>query len=384
LRATWPRAKLEEAIAVLNKSTSLDDACKRLRVGRHKLRRAFNAVGLSNPSFYLQGSPWSRKLLADIDWDKMPEIIREPQVVPREPERPKIQPPPEWHPVEPKRSPLKKPLKNEGGVRTYIVVSDVHVEYQDRHCCEAVAEFMQDTKPHGIVIAGDFLDFLELSRHNTASLLKLEGRRVSTTFSEGNLQLDEWQNAAGEQCIDNHFIKGNHEDRIDRWLASGDNGVWAGDESISIEARLRLKQRGFRYHDRYPEAGVLLGRLWVCHGRFTNRYHAAKHLDFYRHSVLYGHTHTPQVHYASALHGQQVAVGLGHLADPDSEACSYAARPNAWCQGFAAVHVRDDGAFNVQPINFWDGQFAVAGKVYGRARSTAFVGARTAFAGGAR
>lgn len=345
----WPKTHLDKAVSVIRESQTLDAACARLGISRHKLRRAFDRAGMASPSSYLTHEPPGFL-------DEPLPVVREPEPV-REPERA----PPAFIPVKPKQ----KPVKNE--VRTYVVVSDVHVPYHSQQCTDAVAEFMADVRPHGIVIAGDFLDLLELSRHSAQSLLKLEGKRVSTTFAEANALLDQWQHAAGPQCEDNHFIDGNHEDRIARWLAAGDNGVWAGDDSVSIEGRLKLRARGFTYHAGYPSAGVMIGKLWITHGRFCNKFHASKHLDFYRHSIMYGHTHQPMVHYASSLNGQQVAIGLGHLADPDSEAMSYAARPNAWCNGFAVVHVRPDGAFNAQPINFWDGQFAVAGKVYGRA-----------------
>lgn len=250
--------------------------------------------------------------------------------------------------------------------RLYTVISDVHVPFHDHNCTDAVAALMGDLRPDGLVVNGDFLDLLELSRHSTGSLKKLEGRRVSTTFTEGRALLRQLLTAAGKQCIHNHFVDGNHEDRVARWLSAGDNGVFEGDLSMDIASRLDLNDLSIKYHKGYPDAGVALGKLWVTHGRFTPKYHANKMLDYYRHSVLYGHTHTPQVHHAAALHGQQGAYGTGHLADPDSEAMSYAPRPNAWVQGFALVYVWPDGSFNVQLLNFWRGQFAYGGRVYGR------------------
>jgi predicted phosphodiesterase len=252
------------------------------------------------------------------------------------------------------------------GGKLYFITSDQHVPYQDENAHRAIAELAQVLRPQGWVFNGDFLDLLEISRHSAGSLAKLEGRRICTTFNEGNRILDLLITAAGKQCTDLHFIDGNHEDRINRWLSTADNGIFSGDESISIARRLKFDSRGIQYHEGYPEAGVRLGKLWVTHGRFTNKYHANKMLDYYRHSVLYGHTHAPQMDHAPALRGQQVAIGTGHLGDPDSPAMSYAPRPNRWVSGFALVYVYPDGSFNAQPINLWRGQFVYAGITYGK------------------
>lgn len=257
-------------------------------------------------------------------------------------------------------------MSKETADKCYLVTSDQHVPYQDENAHRAVADFARDLEPDGWVINGDFLDLLELSHHSAGSLAKLENRRVCRTFSEGNRILDLFMDAAGPQCKDWHFTDGNHEDRIRRWLENADHGVFQGDDSISLSKRLRLKERGITYHEGYPEAGVMLGKLWVTHGRFCNKYHAAKHLDYYRHSILYGHTHAPQIQHAPALRGQQVAVGSGHMADVNSPAMDYAPRPNSWVTGFTIVYVRPDGSFTIQPLNFWRGQFTYANRTYGK------------------
>lgn len=251
-------------------------------------------------------------------------------------------------------------------MKTYIVISDVHVPFHDHNAMEAVCSLARDVQPTGLVVAGDFLDFYELSSHNRASLANLEGKRISDTFEGANNVLGALQEAAGPQATDNYFLDGNHEDRLRRWLASGDNAVWIGDEAVDMDRRLGLRKRGFSYRPGYPESHVELGHLLVTHGRWCTRNHAATHLDRFRKSVMYGHTHTPQVHYGPAWKAQQVAIGLGHLANVDSPAMSYAGHPNGWCQGFAMVHVFKDSSFQAAPINFWRGQFVHGGKTYGR------------------
>ncbi len=257
-------------------------------------------------------------------------------------------------------------LASTAGVATWIVLTDVHVPYHDVNCLDAICSLMADLQPTGIVLGGDFLDFYEISHHNAGSVGKLEGRRFRDTFDAANLLLDRL--LAVDSLTQRIYVDGNHEDRLRRWLAAGDNAVFTGDPGFSIGERLRLRDRGVVYLEGYPSASVGLGHLLVTHGRWCNKYHANKHLDEYRHSVMYGHTHSPQTIYTSAYGAQQVSIGLGHLADPDSEAMDYAPKPNKWCQGFGLVHVHPDQSFNAAPINFWAGQFVYGGKVYGKRR----------------
>ncbi len=255
---------------------------------------------------------------------------------------------------------------NLSGAKSYVIISDVHVPYASENCMNAICDLMRDLQPDGFVINGDFLDLIEISRHSAGSVAQLEGKRVSHTFDAANRLLDRFAEAYGKNCKHLSFIEGNHEDRLRRWLSSGDNAVWIGDEATSIEARLNLKKRGFKYYSDYPKAKLFLGELAVTHGLWCSKNHAQTHLDRFKHAVLYGHTHSPQQVYGSTLKGLTGAFGAGHLADPTSPAMQYAPIPNAWCQGFSVVHVQPSGEFNVQLINFYNGICYFGGKCYGQ------------------
>jgi len=256
-------------------------------------------------------------------------------------------------------------FERNDGVKVYVVVGDVHVPYQDQRACDAVGALMADLRPDGLVVNGDYLDLLEVSRHSSASVAQLEGLRISKSFDGGNLQLDRWLKAA-PSLKDNHFVDGNHEDRLRRWMTTGDNAVWLGDESTDIGKRLRFAERGFVYHAGYPKASVKLGHLLVTHGRWCNKYAAATHLDRYGHAILVNHVHSPQMHYGSALDKQKAAWVNGHLADIDSPAMSYAPAPNPWCLGFSVVYVEPNKTFHVTPVQFADGAFYFGGRRYGK------------------
>lgn len=340
----WQPEHIEAAKRILAQHTRVADALPEiarvveLRVSKDGLAHAFQRVGERSPGTFLRRSG------AAVPATPPPRPTPPPRVTPR--------------PLPPRSSPEFK---------LYFVLSDIHVPYEDPVCHRAVCDLMRDLRPHGLVINGDFVDLLEVSRHSAGSLKQLEGKRVYETFEAGNRVLTEYTNAAGEQCQSLHFVDGNHELRIARWLAHGDNGVWQGDESVSIEARLRLRERGFTYHEG-DGAFVKLGHLIITHGSKTNKFHAAAHLEKWRHSVLVGHSHRPQVYYAPSWSEQQIAVCAGHLADPDSEAMAYATKPTGWVQGFALVALAPDGSFHLQPIEFFRGRFWYGNKFYGGAR----------------
>lgn len=248
--------------------------------------------------------------------------------------------------------------------RTYLVCSDVHVPGHSRAVMDAFIAIGKSIGVDGVISAGDFLDLNEVSRHSAGSVANLEGRRVADSFASGRELLSRIVHELN--CTDNYFIDGNHEDRIRRWLHSGDNAVWMGNAAMEIDKALELRDLGFQYREGWPEAHVQLGHLIATHGRFTNLHHAKKHLDTWRCAVIYGHTHRPQVCYAAGFKSQQVAIGLGHCADIDHEAMGYAPTPNDWCNGFGVVAVRPSGVFHAEQINFYEGVASFGGGLYGK------------------
>lgn len=252
--------------------------------------------------------------------------------------------------------------------KRYLVSSDWHVPYHDRNHVRALLEFTRDVKPDGFVLAGDFLDFIEVSRHNAGSVALMEGKRLHRSFDAGNEVLDQIDAAAGTQCKEKYFLGGNHEHRMARWIQKGDNAIFAGDPSVDIAKRLGLDRRGYRWSMNYPKGVVKLGKLHVIHGVTCTKYSAAVHLDRFQASVMFGHTHVSSMHHGSKLGGQRGGYGLGHMADIRSEAMSYAPTPNAWVAGFAQVIVEAGGNFHVTPLNFVNGRFFYGSKMYGVSR----------------
>lgn len=334
----WTQSDFQSAIAALTETGSVSAAAQKMGKTPAALKDAFRRADMDSPSKY-------------IDYKKStPMSINDTK---------------EWQ--DPEEIEAVSPIANIGKkTKTFVICSDVHIPSQSNPCIKAVAELLRDIRPDGLILNGDILDLIELSSHARGSVAQLEGLRICKVFGEANSVLDLWQDAAGPQCKENHFVEGNHEDRLNRWIRTGDNSVWLGDESVSIPNRLKLVQRGFVYHAGYPKAYVRLGHLIVTHGKYCTKYAAATHLERYRCSVLVGHVHTPGMHYGSGFEQVQVGIVTGHLADVNKPALSYASVPNSWQQGFAIVVVEPNGNFHIELKNFVDGVFYYGGKRYGK------------------
>jgi hypothetical protein len=251
------------------------------------------------------------------------------------------------------------------GTRLYVGLFDIHRPYSDPWALDAVIDWIRDMQPQGCVVGGDFLDFYELSSFNRGKVARLEGHRVSDTFDSGNELFDRLDDASKWEPDSRRVLWGNHEGRLLDWLNTGDNAAWMGDDSVSIKHRLKLDGRGWIAHED-ERAVIKLGRLGVTHGHLCGLYPAARHVNYYRHSIMVGHVHHRQVVTVAALNGPQVGITVPFLGDPSSVAFEYGGKHNNWQHGFGVVTVRPDGSFEADAIGMWDRSFTYAGKRYGK------------------
>jgi predicted phosphodiesterase len=250
----------------------------------------------------------------------------------------------------------------------YFVFSDVHVPAQHRRRFQAAYELMDAIGCKGVVWNGDFLDLPEFSRHSQGSTKEREGQRIKRSFDVGNELLDEVESKASTD--EHYFIYGNHEDRICKWIATGDNSIFADDSSLDLRKRLRLDERGYKVYPHYKKGpgkgGVFLGKLLVTHGEYCGDNPHERHMKKYQTSVLFGHTHTAAMKHYSTYTGQLVAANQGYMADENHSLMSYLDRPNRHIPGFALVYVYPNGHFNIDLIRYQGTKFSYGGVVYGR------------------
>jgi predicted phosphodiesterase len=253
-----------------------------------------------------------------------------------------------------------------GDIKSYIISSDHHCPFHNTTIHKSFLRFIKDFHPDGFVLNGDFIDMFTISSHlkGVRDLEDSQGKVItlSKEFQAANEVLDAYDKVLPKDC-EKYYLTGNHEDRLERFLNTDKNAVLEG--LIQLEDLLRLKERKYKYISGYPNNYIKLGKLVVTHGAWTPKYASSKHLDEYRHSVVFGHTHSPQLLYVGGLYSKQVGVGLGHMADIHSKGMNYAKKTAKWVNGFAVVYVeKRTGQFWIELLNFWDNKLIHNKKVY--------------------
>lgn len=156
-----------------------------------------------------------------------------------------------------------------------IIANDVHGSVMDM---DAVNAFLIDLKkwnPDEIILNGDIIECGGfLATHHTLGFVSQTEYTFQDDIAKGNWFLDEVQKAAPKAVI--HFIAGNHEDRVERWIV--DQTLRNTRESeflrklLGPEVLLKLKERGINYYTRgahhvkgLPPGWIKLGKVFFTH-----------------------------------------------------------------------------------------------------------------------
>ncbi len=227
--------------------------------------------------------------------------------------------------------------------RRVLIVSDVHVPFHDRRAWRVfllVVALGWDE----IVINGDFADCLSVSFHprnpNRKYRLKLEIDAV-------NKALDQLQAVAGEAKIT--YIGGNHEYRLDRYIAEKAPELY-GLEGTTFPDLLGLRDRGITWIA-YKAPAYRVGKLSIIHdiGRAGVNTARQSLLDFGGNLVV-GHSHRAGVAYQGTVRGEaHVCVNGGWLGDARQVDYTYTDKAvRDWQLGFTSAAVERNGNAHLQ------------------------------------
>jgi predicted phosphodiesterase len=231
-------------------------------------------------------------------------------------------------------------------------VSDIHVPEHDAFAVRAWLKWAKANQPDMIILGGDILELESCSGHggniHSAPLFTSE-------IEAGNAFLDDVQAACPNAEI--VYLEGNHETRLHRKVDLM-TPTLAG--ALHLPDLLRLSERGISWHN-YGSVFFAFGsKLGATHGTKANDHHAKAHLAAYGSSIVYGHTHRPQLYVQGYANNRlRGAFGAPCLRSLD---VSWIKGPTGWAQGFVVAHVFEDGHFTAYPI-LMDGQRFVEGGV---------------------
>lgn len=224
------------------------------------------------------------------------------------------------------------------GIRTYAVINDLQIPWQDKPVVDLVTDFIRDLKPHGIILNGDLTDCYSISDFNKDPErikrwgIKREILEACELMSRFKDLKERW------------WLGGNHEDRWRRvqWQFPALQGML-----MDFPKAFHMEDHGFKWK---PYGGILkLGKLFVTHGSMVSKYSgqtARSHFDKYGNSILVGHTHRLGTFFRTNSRGMHAAYENGCLCQLNPE---YVQSPD-WQQGFSIVHTDDNGFYNVIQI----------------------------------
>jgi len=242
---------------------------------------------------------------------------------------------------------------------TYLLLGCTHVPGHNQAMMDGVKKLAHDIKPQGLILMGDFLDLNSLSGHDKDKFTAIKGLTLDQEYKAGNQVLDELL-ANFPKEADKVYLYGNHEDRWNRYMSNMQN---AKAPIQSPEEALKLKERGFNVFTRWSSDYVTLGQhLEILHGQYYNTHCAKQHIDKFRGSVAFVHTHRIQMY----VEGKTAGFNIGWAGDVNHPFFNYAERgtKNQWQNGFALCTIDEQGDYFMQQIFCHNNKFYYNGKQY--------------------
>jgi len=242
--------------------------------------------------------------------------------------------------------------------RMGVVLSDVHVPFQDKSVCGMALRFVREHKPAMVHLLGDVGDFYSVSRFNKDPARKED---LQQDLDATRKFLTEVRDSApGARIV---YSEGNHESRLRRYLRSEAKAL-AMLRDLRLEKLLDFEGLKIRLqpHDRPYRVGSLL----FTHGQLVRKWSgnsARAHFEKYGCCTLHGHTHRLGAYYHRDLGDIYAAWENGCLCSLNPD---YATAPD-WQQGWSVVWSHRD-YFHCEQIAVIKGRFNYHGKMYGRKR----------------
>lgn len=232
-----------------------------------------------------------------------------------------------------------------------VAFPDIH--YPDNINLTAIEKFLADYQPDVIIYLGDTLDLRYLSKFDKDNKL-IAKDKLREEYDAVMTMMD--KHISLSKASEVYYVEGNHEFRVQKVLESEP----VGKGFVEIPEAMKLKERGIEWVE--LNKWVKIGKLFFTHGIYCNMYHARKHVETCQRNVIYGHTHTIQVH--SGVHPYDkdlphIAKSIGCLCDLNPAYMKN--RPSQWMNGFYIAEIESDDTFTDTIIPVVNGSFRVPG-----------------------
>lgn len=242
-----------------------------------------------------------------------------------------------------------------------LVVSDIHVPFNDLQATKTFFSFAKDFKPDELILNGDILDLKACSGHGDVDATDLLWQEILA----GNIFLDEVRKAVGPKCKI-HFNEGNHCTRLTRFVrrqAPSLQGITSVPELLKLRAR-KISWLPYSGDNMY----FITKKLGVTHGFAHGTNYTRATLRKLGVSCIVGHAHRPEYSTEPVVdhNGQHIRGCWGSGCLVPVQHVDYLTAPSGWSQGWTVVYSDErTGDFSVYPINLANGHVFWNGKVYG-------------------
>lgn len=241
-----------------------------------------------------------------------------------------------------------------------LLIPDCHIPYHDQKAFTVMLKAAEVFKPDTIIILGDWMDFYCLSEFD-----KHPGRasQLDQELQVGNECLTLLDRLGATKKV---YIAGNHEDRLDRYLARRAPEFHG---MVKLEETLKLRERGWQfvpYKQHYK-----LGEIYLTHdtGR-AGRYAAYQSMTDVGDNTVIGHTHRlSYVIEGNAKGKAHVGAMFGWLGDFEKVDYMHSIRAKRdWAHGFGVGYVEPNGVVHLRPIPIVEGACVIDGVLVSLAR----------------
>tara|TARA_R110000744_G_scaffold13121_2_gene38447 strand:- start:5001 stop:5750 length:750 start_codon:yes stop_codon:yes gene_type:complete len=235
---------------------------------------------------------------------------------------------------------------------------DTHCPWYNKKAVSCTLKALKAFKPDHLVILGDFLDIHSLSRHDKSPLKTVSFAKEIAVAKELLKRIDK---AAGR--AKRHFIMGNHENRVYKYLISKAPEIY---DMINLPSLLDFERFGFTHFDYLDH--LRIGNLILAHdiGHAGKSAHSQS-LSMAGMSIAIGHTHRMAMVIEKKLQTGELITGatMGWLGDPDAmKDYMPASKVKRFAiTGFGTAYIMNDGTPILVPVPIVNGSCVLEGKL---------------------
>lgn len=179
------------------------------------------------------------------------------------------------------------------------VFGDLHEPFTCPDYKKAGLSIIKDTKPKRVISIGDAIDCWQISDYSKDPSRR---ERLYDDVMAFKATIEAWVDAM-QPGTTIHLVQGNHESRLDRFIAKNCHPIHEFvrpiKEMLDIENLGRKKRIRIIWHPEEKWDSLVIGDCLVTHGEHFDKHVAANNLDRYWDfkKVLHGHVHRSQLIY---------------------------------------------------------------------------------------